>query len=92
MSEKESAARAAEPETTREAKAPAEEPAGSREQQAGGGMPPEERARLHHVAPLGESRAPPAVVLGEGMVLGQIEGDDPFGVFLHTEVRLSSQK
>ena len=46
MSEKESAARAAEPETTREAKAPAEEPAGSREQQAGGGMPPEERA-LH---------------------------------------------
>src|SRR2546427_12204765 len=38
-------------------------------------VPGEQRARLRHVAPLGESRAPPFVVFRNGMELGKVEGD-----------------
>ena len=47
-------------------------------------MPPKERPCLHHVAPLRESGAPPPVVLRERVVLRQVEGDDSFGMLLHT--------
>ncbi len=39
-------------------------------------VPHELRHRLRHVGPLGEAAAPPRVVLGNGMVLRQVEGDE----------------
>lgn len=38
-------------------------------------MPPEERAGSCHVRPLGKAIAPPCIVLRDGVVLGEVEGD-----------------
>ena len=38
-------------------------------------VPGEERLRAAHVRPLGEALAPPAVVFGDAVVLGQVERD-----------------
>src|SRR5262249_5946330 len=41
--------------------------------------PPQQRARSAYPGPFRSSLAPPAVVLGNRMELGQIEGDEPRG-------------
>ena len=35
----------------------------------------EERGGSGHIAPLGETRAPPLIVFGDGVVLGEVEGE-----------------
>jgi hypothetical protein len=39
-------------------------------------VPSPERLRRRNVAPFGETSTPPAIVLGDGMVLRQVKGDD----------------
>src|SRR5215470_17417118 len=52
-------------------------------------VPLEERLGPHHVPPLRETRAPPLVVLRDGMVLGQVEGESTErrhpGLLVHDE-------